>query len=179
MQNRPEIEALLEKYGFTDYRWIPGSGVLVANWVRVKCMFGCDSYGKRSACPPNVPSVAECRAFFSEYENAVLIRIEKKLEEGEDLGAWCKEINGKLTKMEREVFLSGCHKAFVLFIDECNLCRDCADERADCRSKKTARPCTEAMAVDVYGTARAFGYPIAVLPETGRTMNRYAILLAD
>jgi hypothetical protein len=33
------------------------------------------------------------------------------------------------------------------------------------------------MAVDVFSTARAAGYPIEVLSDYDQTMNRYAILL--
>ena len=35
------------------------------------------------------------------------------------------------------------------------------------------------MAVDVFATVRAAGFPIRVLSTTAETMNRYAILLVD
>ncbi|MBC3796089.1 hypothetical protein GH807_03380 [Acetobacterium tundrae] len=42
-----------------------------------------------------------------------------------------------------------------------------------------ARPCTEAMAIDVYGTVRDLDYPIHVLADKNVKMNRYGILLID
>jgi hypothetical protein len=35
------------------------------------------------------------------------------------------------------------------------------------------------MAVDVFATVRALGYPIEVLARRDRPMNRYAFLLVD
>jgi predicted metal-binding protein len=41
MRNCAEIEALFAKHGFTDYRWIDPHQIVVAQWVRMKCTFGC------------------------------------------------------------------------------------------------------------------------------------------
>jgi predicted metal-binding protein len=40
-----------------------------------------------------------------------------------------------------------------------------------------ARPCPEALGVDVFSTLRKAGFPIEVLTEYGQKMNRYAFLL--
>ena len=42
-----------------------------------------------------------------------------------------------------------------------------------------ARPTPEALAVDVYSTVRAIGYPIQVLSDYTQEMNRYALLLIE
>jgi predicted metal-binding protein len=34
--------------------------------VRMKCMYGCASYGRKACCPPNTPTVAECERFLKE-----------------------------------------------------------------------------------------------------------------
>ena len=86
-------------------------------------------------------------------------------------------ISKKLLKLEREVFLSGLVKAFMLPADNCNLCDDCVSSREDCKQPKLSRPPPEAMAVDVFSTARKAGYPIEVLSDYNQAMNRYAFLL--
>jgi predicted metal-binding protein len=81
--------------------------------------------------------------------------------------------------LEREVFLSGYRKAFMLVVDSCTMCKECTGEREECRNPRTARPTAEAMAVDVYATVRQHGYPIQVLTDYSQTMNRYGFLLVD
>jgi predicted metal-binding protein len=44
---------------------------------------------------------------------------------------------------------------------------------------RKARPSAEAMGIDVYSTVLRAGYPIEVLSDYKKTMNRYAILLVD
>jgi len=142
-------------------------------------MFGCSHYGKNGCCPPNVPSVAECREFFSEYVNAVLFRMEKRVDKPEDRFDWSKDMNKQLLGVERDVFLAGYQKAFLLFMDECRLCAKCAGARLECKNPKEARPSIESFAVDVYATVRKQGFPINVLSDYGQAMNRYAILMLE
>jgi len=177
--DKTEINKKLKTYGFNDYKWIEAHDIIVANWVRFKCMFGCTSYGTKASCPPEVPSIQECREFFSEYHRAVLIHLRKKLEHPEDRVAWGKEVNTTLIKLEHDIFLDGYYKAFVLFMDECQLCYECALSRSDCHHKKDSRPSPEALGVDVFATAHKYNYPLDVLKDYSNEMNRFAILLID
>jgi predicted metal-binding protein len=177
--DRLELESLFEKHGYTEFKWIEPEDIVVAQWVRLKCTFGCGEYGRNAACPPNVPSVAECRQFFREYATAAVFHFHTSLENPEDRHAWSREINLRLLELEREVFLSGWHKAFLLFMDSCGICPECTSDRAECKSPKLARPTPEAMAMDVYATVRQYGYPIQVLKDYSEAMNRYAFLMVE
>ena len=106
-KKRKELEALFCKRGFEDFKWIDPFNIMVSQWVRMKCMYGCREYGKTASCPPNVPSVAECERFFHEYKDAAIFHFEKKVDQPEDRFAWTRKTNLNLVKMEREVFLSG------------------------------------------------------------------------
>jgi predicted metal-binding protein len=86
-------------------------------------------------------------------------------------------VNSKLSKLEREVFLSGYEKVFLLFMDSCCICEKCSGEREKCKEPKLSRPAPEAMAVDVYTTVRQFGYPIKPLTDYSQKMNRYSFLM--
>jgi predicted metal-binding protein len=70
MLSKQKIDSILNTNGISDYKWIKPEKIVVAQWVRVKCMFGCKHYGTGS-CPPNAPSVNECDRFFKEYKNAI------------------------------------------------------------------------------------------------------------
>jgi predicted metal-binding protein len=177
MSNREQLESLFLKHRFKDFKWIDPKNIVVSQWVRMKCMFGCKDYGKHACCPPNTPHVDECKSFFHEYGEGVVFHFEKKLENPEDRHEWAKDVNERLLSLEREVFLAGNPKAFLLFMDTCSICENCAEERVKCKNKRSTRPPPEAMAVDVFSTVRQLGYPIEVLRDYSETMNRYAFLL--
>lgn len=179
MIDRKKLEKIFQAYNFTDFKWIDTKKIVIAHWVRMKCMFGCDEYGKTATCPPNVPSFSECEKYFNEYSDATVFHFGKKLAKPEDRFAWTKKINLKLLKLEREVFISGFQKAFLLFLDSCNICQECPGVKEECKEPKLARPTPEAMCIDVYSTVRSLGYPIQVLSDYAQQMNRYAFLLIE
>jgi predicted metal-binding protein len=179
MNQEDKLETLFKQHGFTDFRWIEPRKIVVSQWVRMKCQFGCDEFGNTACCPPNVPSVSECEKFFREYKTVAVFHFAKKLEEPEKRWAWTRKLNGQLLKLEREVFISGYEKAFLLFLDSCNFCESCAAEKSGCKEPKMARPTPEAFAMDVYATVRQVGYPIQVLSDFSQEMNRYAFLLVE
>jgi predicted metal-binding protein len=174
-----KLEEIFRGHSFDDFKWIDPTTIAVARWVRMKCMFGCSEYGRNAACPPNVPGVDECAQFFLEYNRAVLFHIAKQLDSPKELKRWIKGVHKELLKVEREVFLSGFEKAFMLFIDNCCFCALCVPGREECKNPAMARPTVEAMAVDVYRTARSAGFPIAVRTDPSQEMNRYALLMVE
>jgi len=179
MTNRDQLEALFKKHSYTDFKWFDPRDIVVARWVRMKCMFGCLEYGRTATCPPNVPSVSECQQFFREYSTGVIFHFEKTVEKPEDRHGWSKKVNQELLKLERDVFLSGYQKAFLLFMDSCGICAECSGKREECKNPKSARPSPDAMSVDVFSTVRKYGYPIEVLSDYSKAMNRYAFLLIE
>ncbi len=177
IEKRQALDDLLRTNGYTDYKWIDPCKIIVSQWVRMKCMFGCGKYGHGGACPPNTPSVADCRQFFSEYSDAVILHFQGKMDKPEDRHAWSNKINAKLVKLEREIFLAGYEKAFLLFMDSCCFCKDCTGSRERCDQPRMARPTPEAMAVNVFLTVRQFEFNINVLTEYDQKMDRYAFLM--
>jgi predicted metal-binding protein len=179
MVSKEKIEETILKHGFKDFKWIDPKKIVIAHWVRMKCVFGCDEYGNTATCPPNLPPVSECQKFFQDYSEALVFHFEKKVKEPEDRSAWTRKISLKLLKLEREIFVSGHQKAFLLFLDSCNICQECPGKKELCKEPKMARPTPEAMCVDVYSTVRKLGYPINVLSDYSQEMNRYAFLLIE
>ena len=143
----------------------------------MKCLYGCPSFGKGASCPPNTPSVTECRDLFDEYTDIAIFHFPLEVARPEDRHAIVTETDRNLLGLEKEVFLSGHVKTFLLFAGNCKLCKECTSSREDCKHPELSRPTSEALAVDVFSTARAVGYPIKVLQDYNETMNRYAFLL--
>ncbi len=179
MIDRDKVEMLFHKRGYNDFKWFDPKEIIVAQWVRMKCFFGCDEYNRTATCPPNVPSVSECQQFFHEYSTGVIFHFQKTVAKPEDRHSWSRQVDQNLLKLEREVFIAGYQKVFLLFMDSCTLCAECSGKRTDCKNPEMARPSPEAMAVDVFSTVRKYGYPIEVLSDYSQSMNRYAFLLIE
>ncbi|MBW6492408.1 MAG: DUF2284 domain-containing protein [Lentimicrobium sp.] len=86
-------------------------------------------------------------------------------------------MTNKLLDIEREIFLTGYHKVFLLNQSCCSLCKDCSHNRIDCKDKSKSRPSPESFAVDVYETVKKVGLEINVVYENPAEINRIAILL--
>ena len=99
------------------------------------------------------------------------------MDKPEDRHPWSAKINARLVKLEREVFLAGFERAFLLFMDSCSFCKECTGDRETCEMPRMARPAPEAMAVDVYSTVRQFGFEINVRTDYDQKMDRYAFLM--
>jgi predicted metal-binding protein len=173
------IEETARDHGIDDFKWVDPRLVVTGHWVRAKCIFGCPRYGLKACCPPEVPSVAECRGLFKEYRRGLFFHLTKKFEDPQMRFAWSREVNKKAMAFEREVFLSGFHKAFLFAAAPCNICGECKSRKGECRNPSLARPTLEAYCVDVFTTARKFGYPIQVLKGFEEETNRYGLLLVE
>jgi len=176
---KTKVERILQDLNYHSFKWISGTDVDICHWPRFKCTYGCSSYGKKGSCPPSTPSVAECREFIREYQHIVVIHFSQKIEDPEKRGQWSKKINLGLIDLEREVFLAGNHKAFILFMDECQICEDCPGRLDKCKNPQLVRPTPESLCFDVFSTVRKVGFPIEVLTDYQQEMNRYAFLLVD
>jgi predicted metal-binding protein len=178
LSDRKRLESLFKKHGYADFKWIDPREIVTAQWVRVKCMYGCEDYGRRACCPPNAPSVPECRQFFDEYHTGVIFHLAVTGASVEAKRSWERKVN-RLISLEKDVFLLGYERAFMLLMGTCCLCRKCTGIRDDCKYPASARPTVDAFAVDVYSTVRKYGFPIQVLSDYSQTMNRYAFLLVE
>lgn len=176
---REDLESLFRERGYTDFKWIDPKQIVVSQWVRMKCTFGCGEFARNASCPPYLPTVSECERFFREYSSAVVFHFQKQVARPEDRHAWSRTVNLDLLKVEREVFLAGHERAFLLFMDSCCICEECSGDRETCRVPRSSRPAPEAMAVDVFSTVRQLGFPIDVKTEYSQPMDRYAFLMIE
>lgn len=173
------IERMSKDHGFDDFKWIKPKDVVTGNWVRMKCQYGCERYGRRGCCPPEVPSVADCRRFFDEYKVGLLLHSAIEFKDPELRHRWGREMQKKAVALEREVFLADFPKAFVFPPAPCNVCSDCPGNKRECKQPYAARPSLEAFAVDVYSTAHKMRYRIHVLKGYHEEMNRFGLLLVE
>ena len=162
-----QVEKIIRRHGVKDLARMDPSDVVTAEWVRMKCQYGCGGYGMCLTCPPHSPAPEQTRKLLDEYKVAYLMW-------------WGPEGRGRkeLGEIEREVFLSGHYKALLLAMGPCGLCDPCPLERP-CRHPNAARPAMEACGIDVYETARRAGFPLQVVTSYDDTPNYYSLLLVE
>jgi predicted metal-binding protein len=156
------------KSGVSDARIISPSEVVTAGWVRLKCQFGCDGYGQCLVCPPFTPTPQQMREVLDDYHRAVLLHCQPDA-----------NVKAIAVELEREIFLSGCWKAFGLGAGPCYFCKECNLKEKWCRHSDRARPSMEACGIDVFSTVKKVGFPIEVVRTTRQCPNYYGLILVD
>jgi len=158
------------KFGASGAKPIKAEDIIVGNWVRLKCQYGCGGYGKRLTCPPYSPMPKEFKKVLKGYEWAILLRFEPKEPEYD----W-KSPHEVVVKLEREVFLSGYYSAFGLACGPCPYCDEC--NLKECVHPDLARPSMEACGIDVYATVRRAGFNLRVLKSRYEKPTYFSLLL--
>ena len=170
--------ALAIEGGATHAKIIHPSSVVTAQWVRLKCQFGCFAYGTGHCCPPRTPTPEETRAILDSYRRAILIRIE--IADSPERSAYYAKCFEALVELEGAMFKDGYYKAFVFLAGPCRMCKECtALENKLCTFPEKARPSLESCGIDVYQTVRNNGYFIQTLREQNETNNKYCLLMVD
>ena len=151
--------------------------VVVAEWVRLKCLFGCDDTGRYRTCPPHAPAVEQIRLVVGEFQRAILLEI-GPIVGPEKSDAESRRLNEAGLALERELFLAGFYKAWMMGAGPCDICGACSSGDA-CPTPERARPSMEGCGVDVYATARNAGRTIEVVRTREDGYRFFALLLVD
>jgi predicted metal-binding protein len=148
----------------------PGS-VITAEWVRMKCQYGCPGFGKSLCCPPRSPTPEITRKVIDSYHKVILLH--RKLPRGEK----SNRFNEAIVNLEIRIFLDGYYKAWSMGSGPCRLCKEC--NLVSCQNGYRARPSMEACGIDVFQTARGNGFPIEVIKGHGEERNIYGLILIE
>lgn len=163
--------------GMVDPRIINAKDVVLGEWVRWKCRYGCPDYGHWLKCPPHSPTPAETRALLKEYRRALIFRI--KPVAGYDGTHRVGNIYRSLSELERKLFLSGYRKALALGGGECDLCEVCDIQAGICRRPEISRPSMEACGIDVFATALRAKYDMRILNSKDDAFTWFGMILID
>jgi len=199
--NDKKFDILLSDLGeiHQDIKSISTDAIVVADWVRLKCRYGCRAYGKHLCCPPFSPAPDEMRRVVHEYETAILARFETNPGPGDDpkhihhyLWNSIDYLHKTVYRLESKAFLSGYYKALGFYALPCTLCATCvAEEMQDkgeamlpmdilkCRHKDIMRPSMEGCGVDVFKTLENAGYGAQVLKSYSEKVVLFGMVLLE
>ncbi|HJJ90326.1 MAG TPA: DUF2284 domain-containing protein [Methanocorpusculum sp.] len=146
--------------------------IRTGKWVRMKCLFGCNGFGRRFSCPPYTPTSRETQEVLNEYSHALLVRFDGDVGEttqerwvSRDMTRYVQTV---MSELEEIAFQDGFYKALGYTGHQCGWCVKCAAKEkvariTDCKNRKRMRPSMEAAGIDVYATCRAAGWELKVL----------------
>lgn len=179
------VEKLLEQgknYGINAVYPFSVEKIILAEWVHLKCRYGCSKYNTSWCCPPATPRPEKVRKIIDEYTTALLLVGSKhcpdfyrdnQRKRSLQVRCWRGTVG-----MERSLFLEGYYKAFSLVGECCALCKECAYPE-DCRFPQEKRPSVESFSIDVIGTLRNLGRSANVASDTNATYTYYGLILVE
>ncbi|MCL6591769.1 MAG: DUF2284 domain-containing protein [Firmicutes bacterium] len=135
----------------------------------MKCMFGCNDWGKGHTCPSRPGSLMpwEYEKIFSKYSWGIIIHSTDKKRSQEVSFA-----------LESRAFVDGHYFAFSL--SDCALCLECAGfKNQPCVNPKKARPAFHSVGIDVFKTVRKFNLPLQTLENREQPQNWYAAVFIE
>lgn len=153
------------KIGFDDVMEISPASVVVTEFPKDKCAFGCSSANLKH-CQANEIPLEETRRLLSSYTKALLIKGTPGT----------GEFQRKILEAERLAFIGGYHKAFAFWAGPCHICGSC-DLDKPCKNTKNRRPSMEGSGIDVFETVRNNGETLKTLASKDEIVKYYGLLL--
>lgn len=153
--------------GFDDVIEITTDSVVVTEFAKNKCAFGCSSANLKH-CQANEIPFEETGRLLASYSRAFLIKGTPGT----------GEFQRKILEAERLAFTSGFHKAFAFWAGPCHICPSC-DLEAPCLNTKNRRPSMEGSGIDVFSTVRNNGETLKTLAARDEFIKYYGLLLLE
>ncbi|MBI4855159.1 MAG: DUF2284 domain-containing protein [Acetobacterium woodii] len=153
--------------GFDDVMEIAPDSVVVTEFAKNKCAFGCSSANLKH-CQANDIPFEETIHLLATYSKAFLIKGTPGT----------GEFQRKILEAERLAFTSGFHKAFAFWAGPCHICPSC-DLEKPCLNTKNRRPSMEGSGIDVFSTVRNNGETLKTLASKDEFIKYYGLLLLE
>ena len=162
--------------GIDEAKIIDPRSVVTAEWVRMKCQYGCSGFGASLCCPPHTPTPDMTRKVIDSYQKAILLH--QRLPKEKRRRERAKTFREAIVPLEIDIFLDGYYKAWSMGCGPCDRCKKC-NLSVTCRHGSEVRPSMEACGIDVFKTARDNGFPIKVVRRHGEEMNLFGLVLVE
>lgn len=180
------LHRLLEKgtaYGVEEIIPVRVKDIRVANWVQLKCRYGCQRFNQSWCCPPATPSPDQVRAILGEYALALLLVSTQKEQPDNNRDSARKRIKQVqywkgAVALERMLFLAGYYKSFSLVGVCCALCKKCAYPD-HCKFPQEKRPSVESFSIDVLGTLKGLNRMPEIFQDKADPVRFYSIILIE
>jgi predicted metal-binding protein len=173
------LRARALELGASDAAILAPSEVVTADWVRMKCLYGGCTTGRCLTCPPYSPEPARTRDLLDEYRTVLLLRLDVQPEQAGEWLAHGRRLASVALRLERELFLSGNHRAFAIAGGRpCDLDEACG-RPDECKARGKVRPGPAGCGIDVFTTSANAGWPLDVVRIADDPYHLFALVLVD
>ncbi|HSQ52984.1 MAG TPA: DUF2284 domain-containing protein [Acidobacteriota bacterium] len=184
------LKNLALELGATEAKIVPTTEIVVENRIVLKCLVGCNKYGKTLMCPPYAPSVEEFRKSLNEYKYALVFKIKSQAEATPEIAkllskkqddpsltpemkeqlrnfwdSWKtdkKELLHKIISLEKAATTKGYTLALGFSTGSCVICDECNLKEKICLHPTEARYSAQAVGINVLQTLENAGMPIPI-----------------
>lgn len=162
-----QLSVQIQTLGFQVVQPIDVSLIHVADWVGLKCEFGCNGYNLPH-CPPNSLKPEETKVMLKDFTKGLLLQGVPPT----------RDFQRMVLQAEHTAFKKGYYKAFSLWAGPCSICPECGGT-GNCRNHKNARPSMESSGIDVFETIRRAGLSLKTRPQKDDYIKYFALLLLE
>lgn len=164
MTNIDKYIKIAEEKGAATVKVVTPDEIVFDGRTLLKCMFGCDTWGKGPTCPsrPGALKPWEYEPLLRKYKHVLIIHAQDK-----------KVSQNASYEVERAAFLDGDALAFSM--SDCALCAECFGAAGKpCKNPRKARPAFHSIGIDVFSTVHKLGLPLVALKSEDEPQNWYS-----
>ncbi len=158
----------VKSLGFEELIPIAPDQVVLSEFAKSKCSFGCRSSHQKECKDNDLYPVKRTASLLADYSRAYLLKSQPPTD----------VFQRKALQAEALAFKEGFYKAFVFWAGPCSICPNC-DKTQPCNNRKHKRPSMEGAGIDVYATVAQVGENMHTLKEMGEYIKYYALLLLE
>lgn len=153
--DREAVLHYIGSMGATFSCFFPPEFLVPEERIRKYCLENkCGCYGKHLMCPPIIGGISELTEKLKQFDTAILLQYEKKLDvknDREGLTETKLRLHHMVLKTEKYLKeQAGIRDILGTIGGDCSLCVECAGFRGEpCQYPQMARPSMEALGVDV------------------------------
>jgi len=160
----PKITELLQNWQkagkIHDFFLVDLAKLIITPKVRMKCMYGCENYGKMKKCPPtDTLSPEECQKYLTQYRKAVIVRFSPERDQTPP-----PNNQALLLELERIIFLADFPFALAIFPHHCVMCKECKLGEP-CKFPMKSRPSISSLCIDILGSLQGLGIIQQILED--------------
>ncbi|MFV0528958.1 MAG: DUF2284 domain-containing protein [Lachnospiraceae bacterium] len=163
-QMKKKIEDILQEQketaGVHEYAFLAASDISFSDDVRTICEGnGCGLYNTSWACPPAVGTVAECKARYQAFADALVMTTVTELEDKYDFEKWIEAgvRHEAVTDAVARIVEDNATSSLVLSTEGCKICNSCTYPDQPCRFPNRMHPATEGYGIMVTELAKRGG----------------------
>lgn len=165
-------------YGFTEMKFVHMPQIVVARWIRQRCLYVCQARRQSDFCPPFSPAAEDTARTLEDYKFGLMVRREQPLPFPDGSPSEWRAFEQAMADAENECFVRGYGKAFAIAAGNCLFCHH-DDQHRPCDYPGKSRPTLEAIGVNLHDTLDMIGWDQYLVRDPHDPFQFFGLLLLE